>query len=313
MAVSFPFPPAQSPAVRTNQPPAVAAPPTLPIQGAPPLAISPTQAQNLNLGIAGYPPVALGNAPQAPVPVVSPPVASVTATPQVAQARQPQVGFQQPNVPEIFKAIRPIEAAATRMTGWDPRNPPTMHTISKSQFLSMNRAQRDNYKNMATRRAQMILQAKTKWEELVNMGLDEAMSGPNKTAILQDQSKVIERKNVAEQLLKRVEDAAMNWQISVNDGLSNGYLRYDPTTKLYQANDPKYTALARQVNAQRPQIERDISEAQRAHADALKNYDTMQGLAVKSGLSIVPGESAKPNQNQTLIYDATTGELKPKP
>ena len=305
MAVSFPFHVRQIPPVGTN---GVSRVPNQPQPS--PTTVSPTQLQNLSLGLAGLPQVSGLGAQPAPAQAATPPVASVTATPKPAQLLQSQP--QQQQVPEIFKAIRPIEAAATRMTGWDPRNPPTMHTISKSQFLSMNRAQRDNYKNMATRRAQMILQAKTKWEDMVNMGLEEAISGRQSKTTLKDQSRVIERKNLAESLLDKVETAMTKWQVTVNDGLSNGTLRYDTTTKLYQATSPEYTAIAREINAQRPQLEQDMKSAQRAHEDVLKHFSTIQGSAVQQGLSIEPESPKQPGaQVPNYRYNPATKEYKP--
>jgi hypothetical protein len=305
MAFSFPFPIVQIPPVGTN---GVSRVPNQPQPS--PTTVSPTQLQNLSLGLAGLPQVSGLGAQPAPAQAATPPVASVTATPKPAQLLQSQP--QQQQVPEIFKAIRPIEAAATRMTGWDPRNPPSANTISEAQFLRMNKVQQDNYLSMAERRVQMILQAKTKWEDMVNMGLEEAISGRQSKTTLKDQSRIIERKNVAEELLNKVETKMTEWQVSVNDGLSNGFLRYDPNTKLYQANDPKYNSFAREINAKRPQLEQDMRSAQRAHEDALKHFSTIQGVAVQQGLSIEPESPKQPGaQVPNYRYNPATKEYKP--
>ena len=80
-------------------------------------------------------------------------------------------------LPDIYEEIRKAELGASQLTGYDPMNPPSSHTISKAQFLRMNDAQQNNYLQFNTRRLQMILDARDRQRQTADQTINGVVEG----------------------------------------------------------------------------------------------------------------------------------------
>lgn len=79
-----------------------------------------------------------------------------------------------PNVlPGIFESLREQEKGATQLTGFDPQNPPSAHTITKAQFKTLNAIQRQHYLAETDRRHQVIESMKARQRSLSNLAMQD--------------------------------------------------------------------------------------------------------------------------------------------
>ena len=73
-------------------------------------------------------------------------------------------------LPPIFEALKPLMSAATKITGYDPTNPPQVHTLSQPQVMALNPIMFEQYKAATIQRKQKIDAARAQYERLLDIG-----------------------------------------------------------------------------------------------------------------------------------------------
>lgn len=88
---------------------------------------------------------------------------------QIPAPRQ-QVIQPQASLPPIFEALKPLMSAASKITGYDPTNPPQVHTLSQPQVMALNPIMFEQYKAATIQRKQKIDAARDQYERLLDLG-----------------------------------------------------------------------------------------------------------------------------------------------
>jgi len=200
----------------------------------------------------------------------------------------------QAELPAIFKTIQPLENAASRMTGYDPRNPPQVHTITEAQFTALPPLLQEQYLATAERRARMISDARHRQTELANMAINAEVAKQRKAAQDADVAKeqlasALQAKQNADRALDAAARRLSKHEAEASKAAAKGWLTgFDAKKKVWMGDD-RHTDLAETLNTERPDIDRAYEAAAMAKTEADRAYRDAQILAARAGLSTQAG------------------------
>lgn len=229
--------------------------------------------------------------PQRPAP--APPV----AIPAPAQAPA-QVGRQVlPDLPEIFKSILPMESGASRITGFDPKNPPSVHTLTEQQFMSLNPAGRQQYKQFTERRKRMIETARLRQREFANIGIQHNANKRSSKILSEDFKRAAVNRSRANELFGEVRKKSDELQLKISNAIHQNWMVRDPNTGLFSSDN--IPSLADGYNRASQQMARDMELARSGQESAEADFLDAQIRASNAGLSAFnepesPSTSAAP-------------------
>lgn len=195
-------------------------------------------------------------------------------------------------VPEIFQAVNRASEAASQITGYNPRNPPQVHTLSKQQYLSLNPIMRSQYEQATMRRKQQIDEAKSRYDSMMQLAMqserdkqyvgaresrDETRQSENDTLVAAAEVDVAEsEKRLAERRLKLAEQADKDWRRSVDAAKAQGaVIENGGVVALTKDGDsrPAMAAFAMSKNAERAKINEELRAAKDQEAVAVENFE----------------------------------------
>lgn len=218
--------------------------------------------------------------------------------PQARQVSQP------PEFSELFKAIQPLQEEVTRITRYDPSNPPKAHTLTEQQYNALPPIMRSQYQAETERRHQMIQQAKERHDRLLanaeaSVFSEHLSAAREKNRRDEESGQIAATDFVAKAEAKKLADSAFTqatkideaWQLALSDAKAKRLVSQSEKTGRINAITPESGPVAKQLNDDRIKIDSEMERIRVAKNEADAAFKRAEQVAAQRRQSTTPKAS----------------------